>query len=529
MKIAVRILAGCFVWVACSTALGAEVYSPKVEDGYYILTPAPVPAPEINGPEVFGVRPGSPFLYTIPAIGRRPVGFSVDGLPDGLNVDSDTGIISGTILSEQKKDYIVTLNAKNIFGADEKKLRISVGDEICLTPPMGWNSWNCWGNQVDQEKVLASARAMKEKGLINYGWTYINIDDAWQGARGGSFSAIQGDPAKFPDIKTMCDEVHAMGLKVGIYSSPWITTYAGRIGGSSNNKAGEWSREKHAADRETKRANFVVGEYTFDEQDAKQWAAWGIDYLKYDWNPNDPECTMRMATALKNSGRDIVYSLSNTAPLEYAKLYAKEVNCWRTAGDLKDRWDQDGAHLNVVEQWELHRTWIDEGERGGPGHFPDPDMLVVGNVIENNVGREPRASRLTPDEQYSHISLWSLWSAPLLIGCPIELMDEFTVRLLCNTEVLDIQQDEKAVPGKSVVVEENCEILVKDLANGDLAAGFFNKGPDMREMAIDLKELGFAEKVQIRDVWRQKEIGEYTGSFAANVPPHGVVLVRIKR
>ncbi|QBG47007.1 alpha-galactosidase [Verrucomicrobia bacterium S94] len=516
----------CFCCKCCAEWNGRGIYAPEFGEGRYILTPEERPEPMIHGPAVFGVRPGSPFRYTIPATGKEPLTYSVKNLPEGLTVDPRSGIISGKIKSLEKRDYTGTLQAENKRGQDEKKLLIKVGDEICLTPPLGWNSWNCWGHQVDQEKVLASARAMAEKGLKDYGWTYINIDDAWQGKRGGKFNAIQGHPEKFPDMKSLCDEVHALGLKIGIYSSPWVTTYAGFVGGSSENEDGFWSAGKYAASKAVKKANQVVEKYKFDENDAKQWAAWGIDYLKYDWNPNDPESTLRMARALKNSGRDIVYSLSNTAPLEHAALYAKEVNCWRTAGDLKDRWDQDGAHLNIIDQWELHRHWIEEGERGGPGHFPDPDMLVVGHVVEGNKGQKPRPSRLTPDEQYAHISLWTLWSAPMLIGCPIEMMDDFTKNLLCNHEVLAIHQDEKAIPAVSVVVKDDYEILVKDLADGEKAIGLVNKDDKVRTLSIDWKTAGIRGRKTLRDVWRQRDIGTYTGSFSAKVPAHGVVLVR---
>ncbi len=517
---------GALMLFTSETGLAGGIYSPNEGEGRYILTPPAQPAPEINGPNVFGVRPGSPFLFTIPASGKRPMEFSAADLPEGLSVDKISGVISGKIASTETKNYTVKLRAKNELGEAEKALSIIVGKEICLTPPLGWNSWNCWGNQVDQEKVLNSARAMKEKGLIDYGWVYINIDDAWQGKRGGEYNAIQGDPEKFPDIKNLCDEVHDLGLKIGIYSSPWITTYAGRIGGSSDNEDGEWDFKKNADGKSVKKDNQRIGKYRFDENDAKQWAEWGFDYLKYDWNPNDPESTKSMADALKKSGRDIVYSLSNTAPLEHAQLYAEIANCWRTAGDLKDRWDQDGAHLNIVEQWDLHRKWMEEGLRGGPGHFPDPDMLVVGDVVENNVGSEPRPSRLTPNEQYAHISLWTLWAAPMLIGCPIETMDDFTLNLLTNPDVLAIHQDAKAVPGHSIEAKDNYEIIVKDLADGSKAVGLFNKDTSRRTMNVDLKALGFKGTVQIRDLWRRENIGQYSGVFTAKVPPHGVILIR---
>ena len=280
-----------------------------------ILTPKPGPKPRINGARVFGVRPGSPFLFTIAATGEKPITFAAENLPEGLSLNAETGVISGTIADRRPDTYEAKLTAHNAQGEASRGLKIVVGSQIALTPPMGWNSWNCYAATVDQEKVLATAKAMVAKGLKDHGWTYVNIDDAWQGSRGGPFNAIQGNE-KFPDMKGLCDEVHALGLKVGIYSTPWVTSYAKYIGGSSDDKSGD-----------VERAQNKCGKYSFATNDARQWAAWGIDYLKYDWRPLDIPHVQEMANALRASGRDIVYSLSNTALYEHAGAV-------RTAGQL---------------------------------------------------------------------------------------------------------------------------------------------------------------------------------------------------
>jgi len=204
-----------------------------------ILTPPPPATPRINGPAVFGVRPGSPFLYHIPATGVRPMEFQAENLPAGLVLDSATGEITGS-LPEVGRHEIV-LHARNAQGEDRKTFTVVVGDSIALTPAMGWNSWNCWAAAVDQEKVLRSARAMVSSGLADHGWTYINIDDTWQGARTGEGHALQGNE-KFPDMKGLCDAIHGMGLKAGIYSTPWMTSYAGFPGGSADDASGAWSK-----------------------------------------------------------------------------------------------------------------------------------------------------------------------------------------------------------------------------------------------------------------------------------------------
>ena len=256
----------------------------------YILTP-PAPAePRINGPKVYGARPGADFLFRIPATGERPMAFSAEGLPKGLALDTQSGIITGRVRKEG--EYRVTLKARNAHGEAQRELRIVVGGQIALTPPMGWNSWNVWGNTVNQEKVEAAARAMVESGLADYGWSYINIDDGWQGLRGGAYNAIQPN-GKFPDMKGMVDRIHALGLKAGIYSSPWAGTYAGHIGTTCDREDGiYWWVEQGIVDadmkldrkqKDVKREDLrYFGEYSFARQDARQWADWGIDYLKYD-------------------------------------------------------------------------------------------------------------------------------------------------------------------------------------------------------------------------------------------------------
>lgn len=510
-----------------SRGLAGSVYNPICGAGRYILTPPESPTPKINGPAVFGVRPGSPFLYTIPATGTLPMIFSVDGLPAGLTVNESTGVISGTISSGTPCEYSIVFHVKNRWGEASKLFSVFVGETICLTPPLGWNSWNCWGKHVDQEKVLASARSMVSKGLSNYGWTYVNLDDAWQGVRGGEHLAIQPDPVAFADIKKMCTEVHALGLKVGIYSTPWMSTYAGRIGGSSDQQDGTWDSETMGGLAYKKR-NWHFGAYSFHKQDALQWAEWGIDYLKYDWQPNDRITTLRMADALRNCGRDIVYSLSNSAPLAEVETFATSVNCWRTTGDLKDRWDKPGRNKTLRQVWEKHRKWIDSGTRGGPGHFPDADMLVVGDVVEDNHDGKPRPSRLTADEQYTHISLWSLWASPMLIGCPIETMDEFTLKLLTNAEVLSVHQDATALAGRSVQVEPGSEIVVKELVDGSTAIGLFNLNDAEQVLTIEWKVAGLEGCKVVRDLWRQSDVGVFDETFSAVVRPHGVVFVQLK-
>jgi alpha-galactosidase len=494
-----------------------------------ILTPPAPETPRINGPKVFGVRPGSPFLSTIPATGKRPMEFAADGLPSGLKLDPVTGRITGVL--KETGEHVVTLQAKNALGSAAKKFRIVVGEKVALTPPMGWNSWNCWGGAVSQEKVLSSARAMIAKGLRDHGWTYINIDDGWQGVRGGEFNAIQPN-SKFPDMNALGEEIHALGLKFGIYSTPWRGTYEGHIGSSSDNEDGtyDWVKTgdhnefyRFGKDEKTqskrKALNMHIGKFSFAEPDASQWAAWGVDYLKYDWFPNDVPHTEEMAKALRKSGRDVVYSLSNTAPYDFAPDYARLANAWRTTGDITDTWQSMSRIGFSQDRWAGYT---------GPGHWSDPDMLVVGHV---GWGPHLHPTRLTPDEQYTHISLWCLLSAPLLIGCDIAQMDDFTFGLLTNDEVLEIDQDSLGKQATQISNDGDKVVYAKTLEDGSIAMGLFNRGVSETAIAVTWGPWGdlttVSGKLLVRDLWRQKDLGAFNGKFEAKVAAHGVVLVRL--
>ena len=441
--------------------------------------------------------------------------FSADGLPDGLKLDETTGQITGSLA--KAGNYAIILRAQNALGAAQKPFRIVVGDDIVLTPPMGWNSWNCWHSGVDQEKVLQSARAIITAKLDQHGWSYVNIDDAWQGRRGGEFNAIQADPKKFPDMKALCDTVHAMGLKVGIYSTPWVTSYAGRVGGTSENAEGAWDSALSKGVPNKKILPKAIAKYSFAKADALQWAAWGIDYLKYDWAPNELPETKEMAEALRASKRDIVLSLSNntTGKLfdEIAEI-SKYANCWRIGGDITDNWSSIKSHGFGQDKWAPFNR---------PGHWNDPDMFEVGC---NGGGT---LKRLTADEQYTHISLWCLLSAPLLLGCDLDHLDAFTLNLLTNDEVLDVNQDALGKQATRVVGTATTDVYAKVLEDGSWAVGLFNRGEAQASVTVNWADLKLAGNNQrVRDLWRQKDLGVFPDQFEAPVAPHGVVLIQIR-
>lgn len=474
----------------------------------YILTPPVSAHPKINSAKVFGVRPGNPFMYTIAATGERPMNFTAKKLPKGLSLDSKTGIITGVL--KEKGEHKVRLKATNKLGSATRELKIVVGDKIALTPPMGWNGYNRYGDSINQVTVTATVDAMVSSGLINHGWNYINIDDAWSIHSVSKEPLRVGEPRdangminankKFPDMKAMTDYIHAKGFKAGIYCSPDYVTCTG-----------------------------YTASYGYEEQDARRWAEWGFDYLKYDYcgynkrvdsetiaNLQKPFIVMRKA--LDKVNRDIVFSFSQYGVGDSWEWAPKiGANSWRTTGDLIDTWasvSEIGFPQAGLEKY------------AGPGHWNDPDMLVVGNV---GWGETKYPSRLTADEQYSHISLWSLLASPLLIGCDITDMDDFTKNLFTNDEVIEINQDPLGKQAGRVFQENGLEIWSKKMEDGSIAVGLFNRNSTTETINASWDILGLKGKQKVRDVWRQKDEGIFKESFSAVVPAHGVKLIRIKK
>jgi alpha-galactosidase len=445
--------------------------------------------------------------------------FEVASLPAGLKLDPATGRMTGVL--KTVGEYKVTLRARNALGTAEKPFRIVVGEEIALTPPMGWNSYNCFGVHITQDKALRAARALVALGLDRHGWTYINMDDGWQGKRGGPRNALQPDPERIADMKALCDEIHGMGLKVGIYSTPWTVSYGGRLGGSSENPEGLWDPNANfKAPKNRKQLPFAIGKYSFARQDAQQFAGWGIDYLKYDWGPVQAPETKEMAEALRATGRDIVLSLSNNHAgnlfQEIAEV-APLAQAWRTTTDISDNWKRIAYDIGFnQDKWAPYAR---------PGHFNDPDMLVVGYV--GGWSGKPRPSRLTPDEQYTHISLWCLLSAPLLIGCDLERADDFTMSLLTNDEVLEIDQDTLCEQATQVSGEGDLKVYARPLDDGSWAVGLFNAGTAPATVTTNWSDLNLSGRQRVRDLWRQQDVSVFADKYEATVAPHGVVLVRV--
>ncbi|MEO8773780.1 MAG: NPCBM/NEW2 domain-containing protein [Gelidibacter sp.] len=473
-----------------------------------ILTPAESPYPKINGAKVFGVRPGHPFLFRIAATGKRPMTFSAENLPTGLSLDASTGIITGSL--QKRGETIVTLKATNELNTATRKFKIVVGDTIALTPPMGWNGYNRFGDSLTQKIVTEAVNSMVSSGLINHGWNYINIDDGWSIKPGSTDPMRGGKPRdsngminsnkKYPNMKELTDFVHSKGLKAGLYSSPGKLTCSG-----------------------------YTASYQFEEKDAKRWADWGFDYIKYDYCQYEEISKSRtiesfqkpyvvMRKALDKLDRDMVFSFSQYGMGNSWEWAAKiGGNCWRTTGDLIDTWSS------------LSETGFSQAgheKYAGPGHWNDPDMLVVGNV---GWGELKYPTRLTADEQYTHISLWSLLAAPLLIGCDIVDMDDFTRSLLTNDEVIDVNQDPLGRQAGRIYEKDGVEVWAKDLEDGSKAVGLFNRNANSETVMATWNSLEISGNHIARDLWRQRDEGVFSDTFSAIVPAHGVKLITLRK
>lgn len=466
----------------------------------YILTPKAQLTPKINGATVFGIRPGSPFLYKIAASGEKPLHYEVIELPKGLYLDANTGIITGML--ENEGDYKMNFIVSNARGKNERAFTVKVGNTLSLTPPMGWNSWNCWGLSVSEEKVKSSAQALIDKGLTDHGWTYMNIDDGWERMQRADDGTIVTNE-KFPDMKGLGNWLHSHGLKFGIYSSPGTLTCGG-----------------------------YTASYQHEMQDATSYANWGIDYLKYDWcsygevykNEGDTSVAAYMKPyqvmqhALKAQSRDIHYSLCQYGMKDVWKWGDKvDGNSWRTTGDIVDTWESlsdIGFKQNIASPYSQ------------PGHWNDPDMLIVGQV---GWGENLHPTRLTPDEQYTHISLWCLLSSPLLIGCDISKLDDFTLNLLSNDEVLAIDQDALGKGAMQVIKTGNYQVWMKDLEDGTKAIGIFNLSEKYQTISINWDGILPDKKYNVRDLWREKNLGTFKDAFKTTVTPHGVTLIKITK
>lgn len=494
-----------FLMSAGARPRGVEV--PREEP--FLLTPKPGPAPKINGPALCGARPGKPFLYRIPCTGRRPIGFSAERLPASLTLDSQRGIIEG-LAPRERGEHVITLCAENEHGADAREFKLVVGDSLALTPPMGWNSWYIHYDRVTEADMRAAADAMIESGMADFGYQYVNIDDCWMKRKGDEpYRDVDGavlPNAKFPDMRGLADHIHSLGLRAGLYTSPGPWTCAG-----------------------------YVGAYEHEEADARRFAAWGYDFLKYDWCHYESVASgegverlqhpyRKIAGILETLDRDMVLNICQYGMGEVWK-WGAEVggHCWRTTDDLGNV--RGGLlpgfyaiGLSNARHWEYAR----------PGAWNDPDYILIGWIDSPFVSGEGAPVTLTPNEQYSYMSMWCLMAAPLFFSGDMTKLDEFTLNVLCNAEVIAVDQDPLGKQARVCRQTDEEFILAKPLADGALAVGMFNLTEYEREIGVAWGELGFAGEQTVRDLWRQNDLGAVADKFEARVARHGVALLRLQ-
>ena len=357
---------------------------------------------------------------------------------------------------------------------------------LATRPPMGWNSWNKFQTRIDDKTVRAIADAMVSTGMRDAGYVYINIDDGWQGKRDAN-GVLQPNP-NFPDMKALADYVHSKGLKLGIYSSPGPRSCGG-----------------------------YEGSYGHEAIDAATWAAWGIDYLKYDWcsasriwkNSDMRAVYQRMGSALAATGRPIVFSLCQYG-LADVEQWGRLVggNLWRSTGDIQDNWAS--MLRNVQSQDRL-------AAQAGPGHWNDPDMLEIGN------------GGMSTDEYRAHMSLWAINAAPLIAGNDLRFMDAATRDVLMNREVIAVDQDRLGQQGRRVAQQGELDVWVRKLAGGAYALAVINRASAATEATLTWKDLGLPEQPRVRDLWARADLGALRTGHRAMIPAHGVLMLRLKR
>lgn len=511
----------------------------------------PATVPQFHGAQVVGVYPGTPFLFSLAASGHSPLRFSARQLPPGLSLDPQTGIITGML--KKSGQYSFTASVKNSQGKAKTRIAIRCGDTLALTPPMGWNSYDAFGDSVVESEVLSNALWLKQH-LQPFGWDTIVVDFRWydsladgirvqnpEGVTIDKYGRCLPPINRFPSaadgagFKKLADQLHALGLKFGIHIMRGIPRKAVEenlpIAGSKftaaqavlpegdPNRTCVWNRDMFGVNAATD-----AGKAWYQSL-ARQYAGWGVDYIKCDdianmqrgriYETNEIEA---LSTALRGSGRSMVLSLSpGPAPLSCAAHLEHFANLWRISGDFWDNWPSLNHNFDLFAQWDGH---------GAAGHWPDGDMIPFGHICQRNCDVRPgRWTRFTRDEQLTLMSLWALAPSPLMLGPNLPDNDDWTTALLTNPEVLAVDQDSLGAQGRRrALLASGAEIWTKKLADGSLAVGFFNRTEKLLTVDSPWRNLGFPDAPKVRDLWLRKDLA---GPSKFILPPHGCLLFRV--
>jgi MYXO-CTERM domain-containing protein len=501
------------------------------------MTPAPA-TPRILGASVVGANPGGPFLYTVSATGQAPLKFEATGLPTGLVIDAASGTISGT--TPPANTYSINLTVSNASGSASRTLTLIAGATLALTPPMGWNSYDSFGGDVNEEQTLAAAQAMQTT-MAPYGWDTVVIDFHWYNSSGGDPSTARFDsngrflPAlnKFPSatgdlgLKPLADKIHAMGLKFGVHLMRGIprTTYnadkpiadstytAKQAGVSSDTCAWDTNMYGVAGDK-------PAGQAWYDSI-ITQYAAWGLDFLKVDdmvGGSYHKSETDAIHNSIVKTGRSIVLSLS-PGPMhtqDAADLNAN-ANMWRQVNDF---WDQNGLS-SMTDEFNATYSWSTTAGLT-PGHWADADMLPLGTIGN-------RQCAFSHNQQVQVMSFWAIQASPLIFGgMPTKLAgDNWTTALLTNEEVLAVDQDALGARGKRLSQTGTSEVWTKDLADGRKAVALINRDTQDATIAATFTQLGLTGTPAIRDLWNHKDVTGMTSGISVNVPHEAAMMYAV--
>ena len=548
----ISLLAATLVAAAAPTSLNTNL---NEREQQLVAAAQTGPAPQFHGAAIIGVRPGTPFQQALAVTGDRPLAFSAKKLPWGLKLNAQTGILTGSV--KKAGEYHFKALAKNAAGTAEMAITIVCGDTLALTPPLGWNSYDNYGDAVTEADTLANAEWMQAH-LQPLGWDIVVVDFRWydakaDGKRVQDSEGVQIDgfgrclPAsnRFPSaangagFKPLADKLHAMGLKFGIHIMRGIPRQAVAqnlpIAGSTftavqaalpegdTNRTCVWNRDMFGVDATTGAGKAWYASI------ASQYAAWGVDYIKCDdigdmfrgryYSIDEIEA---LATGLKNSGRSIILSLSpGPTPVNSSEHLKQYANLWRVSNDFWDNWRSLDHNFNLFAEWQGN---------GAPGHWPDGDMIPFGRICERNCDVRPdRWTRFTRNEQLTLMSLWSLAPSPLMLGMSLPDNDAWTTALLTSPEVLAVDQDALGRQARRMTSDgEIAEMWVKELADGSRAVGFFNRTNQPVTVNYPWQRLGLAALPVVRDLWLRQDL-EPAAVFTARIPSHGCVLLKVRQ
>ena len=462
-------------------------------------------APRINLADRVGASPGKPILIKIPTTGARPIIHRATSLPKGLRLEND--ILTGCVREEGT--YEIGLIAENALGSCEKQLRLEIKrDTVLLTPLLGFTSWNAFGFRVTQEQIEETAAKMCELGLNEYGYNYVNIDSGWQGEYGGKFDAIMPNE-KFPDMKGMCDRLHALGFKCGIYSTPMLHAF----GTSMNRRPLPLGCTQGEPDDRFADTRGGIGVIRKERNNALQWADWGFDYLKYDWRPSDPINAELMRQELVKTDRDFGFCVTVKARAEYHNYWKKYCNSYRCNPDSKGSWK------NLLK---IYRSYFEFIDYINPGHFFDLDMLDVGksDLFEYLEYVKKPDFGFCEDEMTVAYTMRAFLNSPIQISCRLSEITDFEYSLFCNEEIIAINQDvtRTAVPCLQIENGDTCiHAFRKPLSDGSVAYAIFNLGETCENVTIYLDGTS-----NVRDAWAKEELPSSSTLSLPQMPPHTV-------